>query len=354
MKPLPLKKYLYLALICLVVLGLVYYVWADRVTPNTNDAYVEAHVIQVAPRVNGRVIEVAVQNNQAVKKGQLLFALDDHQYKQAMNQQRALYLEAESQVKQLQEQAEASKTVFKNAEADLAYLAKQYEANKKLVAEKAIPELTFQAMAAQYREQQQAVLRAQFQWLSILQLLHQQNGQYAQVMAAQASLNQAIQNYEDTKVYAPFDGRVTFLRVSPGMYAAAGSPVIALIDTAHYWVIARIKENNLGRIRSGQRVDVSPEIYPNYHLKGVVQSIGWGVNLDQSVPPVWMPYIPSTRNWVHLAQRFPVQIAVEPEASYPLRVGGTVMVTIYTEKSGFIRWASAFRQSIASWLQYIY
>lgn len=337
-----------------VILFFIYYVWSDRVAPTTNDAYVEAHVIQVAPRVDGRVVKVAVRNNQAVKKGQLLFALDDAQYVHAMNQRKALLIEAKEQVHQLEAQASAAKAALKKSQDNLSYMQKQYEANKKLLAEKAIPQLAFDQLSAAYREQQAEVQRAQFQLLNIMQLLHQSNGEYAQVMQARAALNQARQNFDDTKVYAPFDGRVSFLRVSRGMYATAGTPVMAVIDTRHFWVIARIKENNLERVRKGQRVDVAPEIYPGYHLQGRVESIGWGVNLDQSIPPVWMPYIPRTRNWVRLAQRFPVQIAVKPEPGYPLRVGGTVLVTIYTEKTGVIHWLSTIRQNVLSWLQYLY
>lgn len=336
------------------VLLIIYYMWADRVTPSTNDAYFEAHVVQIAPRVAARVTSVDVVNNQAVKKDQLLFTLNNEQFLHTLNQRKAELLEAQEQVKQYESQVSAAKAALKQAQAELAYDTKEYDAYKSLVSENAVSVLKFQQLAAKYRESQQAVTQAQYQVLNIQNMLEKTDGKYAQVAQAQANLNQAKQDYGDCWVRAPFDGRVSYLRVSEGMYAKQGTPVIALIDTRRWWVIARIKENNLDRIRPGQTVDISAEMYPDQVFTGAVQSIGYGVNLDQQIPEVWMPYIPVTRNWVRLAQRFPVQISINPEKAYPLRVGATAIVTIYTEPSGFLVWVGKMRQHIFSWLQNFY
>ncbi len=338
----------------LLILFIIYYIWADRITPSTNDAYVEAHVVQIAPRVAGRVSLVAVRNNQKVKQGQLLFKLDNEVFVHAINDRKAKLKQAQELVQQYQAQLKAAQAIIKKAQADMAYDKREYDAYKVLTKEGAVSVLKGQQLLTRYRDSQQAVRNAKQGMLNIKRVLEQQNGQYAQVAAAKALYNQALQNFSDTKVLAPFDGRVVFLRVSPGMYAEAATPVMALIDERRFWVIARIKENNLSRVKPGQLVDVSPELYPNYIMQGTVKSIGYGVNLYNTVPPVWMPHIPPTRNWVRLAQRFPVEIDIKQQPGYPLRVGGTVLVTIYTEQSGFLRWASSVRQRIESWLQYIY
>jgi multidrug resistance efflux pump len=339
--------------VCLV-LYVFFYVTADRLTPNTNDAYVEAHVVQVAPRVSGRVVSVAVKNNQYVKKGALLFTLNAQKYQHAYNRAKALLDESFGQTNSLQEQLDAAKANTKKNEANLAYATKQFNAMKALVGEGAIPRLKFQSISDQYHQRVQEVAQSRATALAIEKQLQKVSGQFAQVLEARAGLEQAKQNVTDTKIYAPFNGRVTFLRVSPGMYANAGTPVIALIDTHHWWVIARIKENNLGRIHAGEHVDVSPEAYPNTVMNGVVNSVGWGVNLDQSVPLVWMPHIPATRNWVRLAQRFPVEINIKQNPAHPLRVGGTAIVTIYTQPSGLMDGLAHMRQRIQTWIQYIY
>ncbi len=338
----------------LLVLFLIYYIWADRVTPSTNDAYVEAHVVQIAPRVSGRVARVAVTNNQQVKQGQLLFHLDDEYFVHAINQYKAQLKQAQEKVQSYENEVKAAQAALKKAQAAEAYDEKEYKAYQQLAAENAVSALKAKELLSRYRESQQAVIDAQQQILKLKNMLEQEHGMYAQVAEVQAQLNRANQNYYDTKVYAPFDGRVVFLRVSQGMYAKEGTPVVAMIDERKMWVIARIKENNLGRVKPGMLVDISPELYPNTVFKGKVGSIGYGVNLETEVPPVWMPHIPSTRNWVRLAQRFPVEIDIKQQPDYPLRVGGTVLVTIYTEPSGFIRWASSVRQRIESWLQLFY
>jgi multidrug resistance efflux pump len=343
-----------IAIVVLLVLYLIFYVTADRITPNTDDAYVEAHVVQVAPRVSGRVTRVAVQNNQWVKKGQLLFSLNAQKYQHAYSRAKALLDESYGETNSMQAVLESAQDAVKKSEENLAYVTKQYKAMSALAHEGAIARLKFQSVSDQYHQKGQALLQARAHVLALEQQLHKVGGQFAQVLEAKAGVDQAQQNLNDTKIYAPFNGRVTFLRVSPGMYANAGTPVIALIDTNQWWVIARIKENNLGRIHKGERVDVSPEAYPGTVLSGVVNSIGWGVNLDETVPAVWMPYIPSTRNWVHLAQRFPVEINIKTNLQHPLRVGGSATVTIYTERAGIMDFLGHLRQRVQAWLQFIY
>lgn len=342
--------------VCIVLLlgYLVFYLIADRVTPNTNDAYVEAHVIQIAPRVSGRVVNVAVHNNQWVQQGSLLFSLDNRVYQHALLQAKAQLEEANANIASLQAQKEQVLAHEQSARADEVYALKHYQALKMLANDKAISSLHYQSALDAYRQAKQQLTASEQAVQNISAQLQQHHGQYAQVALARARYQQAKQNLANTKVYAPFSGRTSFVRVSEGAYIKSGAPVIALIDMRHIWVIARIKENNLSLVKRGDWVDVSPELYPGYTFQGHVASIGWGVNLFASIPPVWMPYVPSTRNWVRLAQRFPVQINFPADPAHPLRVGSTVAVTIYTKKTGLIVWLSEARQRIESWLQYFY
>lgn len=346
-------KWITISFIVLLFL-LLFYVTASRITPSTSDAYVEAHVVQIAPRVSGRVVKVDVANNALVKKGQLLFELDSRIYEHDLNQALGVLNQAENHTKSLTAQVETQTEIVNESKSNFLYAKQQYDAYKKLVGNQYVSQIKFDSITNQYKKSALEYTKAQAELMVIQDQLHKTDGMYAQIQTAQAAYDRAKQNLESTKIYAPFEGRVTFLRVSPGMYAEESAPVMSLIDVRHWWIIARIKENNLGRIRPGQLVDISPELYPNLILKGQVNSVGWGVNLTPEIPPVWMPYIPKTRNWVQLAQRFPVEIDVVQDPRYPLRVGSTVSVTIYTEKWGVMNIIGHIRQRIMSWFQYLY
>ena len=120
-------------------------------------------------------------------------------------------------------------------------------------------------------------------------------------------------------------------------------------------VYTNIKENNLTRVRPGQPVDVSFNLYPGKVFPGEVESIGRGVNLFQDVPNQYLPYVKKTPNWVRLAQRFPVKIKLihYPAKQYPLNSGATALVTIYTDPTGFLHALAYVVHRIRSFFSYV-
>ena len=133
-------------------------------------------------------------------------------------------------------------------------------------------------------------------------------GNHARVKIVMAQLATARLHVSETTVRAPFSGFVTNMPLTRGSYAKVGTSILTLIASDAWWVVANIKENNLTRVRTGQPVDVSFNLYPGKVFPGVVESIGRGVNLFQNVPKQYLPYVKKTPNWVRLAQRFPVKI----------------------------------------------
>ncbi len=149
--------------------------------------------------------------------------------------------------------------------------------------------------------------------------------------AMDADVKNAKYNLDNCRVYAPFDAFVTNLTISKGEYAHVGQQVFTLIDARTWWALANFREGQLRHIVPGMRADVYIASRPDRRLKGVVESVGFGVTPDPDVIGKLDPGLPDvqrTLNWVHLAARYPVRIRIENPPPDLLRIGETTSVTI--------------------------
>jgi multidrug resistance efflux pump len=259
--------------------------------PWTRDCQVRANVVGIAPRVAGPIIRVAVKDNQEVKRGDLLFAIDPADYQARVDVAQGQVLNAQASLKQREQD-----------------LARQTELYKRKV-----------NTVADYQKAQNALAAAQ-----------------AEVTSAKANLELAQLNLSYTKLVAPVDGLVTNMNVSPGTYVSAGKQLTALVDSDSYWVAAYFKETQLPSIKVGQKAKVILMGHQKTPLEGVVRSIGWGIyRQDGSADPSGLlPAVNQTVDWVRLPQRFPVRIQVSPDPGVPLRIGQTVSVAMAPARGG--------------------
>jgi multidrug resistance efflux pump len=150
--------------------------------------------------------------------------------------------------------------------------------------------------------------------------------------AARAALETAQLNLEFTQVRASVDGYVTNLQLRVGSQAVANQPILALVDSASFWVDAYFRETWVEEIKPGDRVAITLMSYPDTVLTGVVDSLGWGIaQSDGSTGSQLLPSISPTFEWIRLAQRIPVRIDLDdlPEG-IELRVGTTASVLVMT------------------------
>jgi multidrug efflux system membrane fusion protein len=158
-----------------------------------------------------------------------------------------------------------------------------------------------------------------------------------QLPGKQAAIDTAQYNYDNCKIVAPFNARVTSLTISQGAYATAGQHIFTLIDTRVWWAIANFRETQLQHIRPGMRAEVYVLSRPNVRFQGVVDSVGFGVTPDAdligSYSPPGLPDVQRTLNWVHLASRFPVRVRIESKVPDVFRLGESAVVVIRGESS---------------------
>lgn len=266
-----------------------------ELAPWTRNGRVRADVVQVAPDVSGMVADVAVQDNESVAAGALLFSVDKARFALAEQQAQA---------------AVATQVIaVDNQRVTLAQAQRESQRNSGL------GDLVSQELREQSR-------------LRVDQALGALRSAEAALRQSQVALDTARLNLQRTQVHAPTAGLVTNLDLRQGAYASAGHPVMALVDAGSLYVEGYFEENKLARIHLGDRVRVTP--MDADALEGTVQSIAAGIaDRDRSTGANLLPSVNPTFNWVRLAQRVPVRVKLDPmPAGARLVAGQTVTVQV--------------------------
>ena len=351
-----------LFIILLIALLVAYYVLESRYTPFTTDAYVQAYVVQVAPRfqglnnlLGGQVMHVNVRENQAVKKGELLFEIDPRTFKQRVALLEAKWVQATYQVAQMESELAAAKADEERLAAEEGYAKVVYDQEIVIFKGEATTARRFKDAVQKYKAAQAARERGRAEIRRAEQALAARIGEeHALVAEAKAELEEARLNLEWTRIYAPANGYVTNVQLREGSYVHAGVPVLTFIDSDQWWVVANYRENSLEHIRPGQRVGLTFNTYPGRIFPGVVQTMSWGVNQGQGAPSGNLPAVSEPRNWIRLAQRFQVWITPELPEGYPLRVGTTASVVAYTREKYWLNAVTEIWQKIVAYWDYLY
>jgi multidrug resistance efflux pump len=339
----------------LVIAALVaYYVLSDLHTPFTTDAYVQAYVIQVAPRVEGQVVHVYVQENQAVTKGELLFEIDRRPFEYRVALLEAKRVAAVQQVAQLESELSAAKADDTRLVAEEGYARVVHEQEKEIYKRDATTDRKYVEAVQKYKAAQAALERSRAQVRKAEQALAARIGEvHALVAEVEAQLAQARLNLEWTRVPAPANGYVTNVQLREGSYVHVGIPVLTCIDGDQWWVVANLRENGLEHVRPGQRVGLTFNTYPGRVFPGVVQTLGWGVDQGQGSPSGSLPAVGEPKNWIRLAQRFQVRVTPRLPPEYPLRVGATASVAVYTQEEYWLNRVTQTIQEIEAALEHL-
>jgi multidrug resistance efflux pump len=332
--------------------------------PWTRDGMVRAQVIQMTPRVTGPIINLPIVDNQFVKKGEELFAIDPRTFQANLDQSLANLDNTRDNIESLAKQVEAAKASvaeydsrIKQAKSTIkAYMANEEDARITLrrmeqasktggVSGKDVDDARAASNIAISQvekaeealiEAHAALVQAQAELARDRAGLGAEGEENAQLRAAQAAVEQAQLDLEFTKVVAPVDGYVTNLNLRLGSQTVTNQPALALVDIDSYWVHGFFKEDIVGDIEAGDEAVVTLMSYPDTPLKGRVDSIGWGIaQSDGSTGEDLLPNVAPTFEWIRLAQRIPVRVHIEnvPE-NVKLRVGTTASVLVIKGTGG--------------------
>jgi membrane fusion protein (multidrug efflux system) len=327
-----------------LAVGGVYY-WLDaRNFEETDDAYIDGHVIAITPEVSALVSAVHVQINQFVRKGDLLVELDSTDFDVALQQAQGAEASANGKLEEARADVEAAKSSVAEAQAELDAQHFNFEnADSELKRYSALDDraksqqtqdnvLATQKTAIAQVEQATAKLQAaQAQVISAQATVLADEGD---VKKAMADTRKAQVNLGYCRIFAPVDGRITNKNVEVGAYVTSANPLFAIVP-ADVWVTANFKETQLDRMQPGQPVTISVDAYPDTEFHGKVDSIQMGTGSRFSV----IPAENATGNFVKVVQRVPVKIDFDSDPNgdpkHQLSPGMSVNPKVHVGGEGF-------------------
>lgn len=343
----------------LIVASLALYMIADRWTPSTSQARLQAFVVPVAAEVAGKVVAVRIRNNDEVQPGQVLFEIDPLPYRIALEGARASLDGMRSSVQGSVAGVEAARASLKVAEAGLDMAERDAGRLEKLHEEDpgAISVRRLEIAQSTRDEARSKVLRARADLRKAQEMAGSSGDDNAQLRGALAALEKAELDLRRTRVLAPARGVVTDLQTDVGHFAQPGVAVMTLIANHDLWISADFTENNIGHIDPGDEVAIVLDVLPGEVLKGRVRSIGGGVASAQSAPPGTLPVVENSRDWLRQAQRIPVAVefdAAELPRLAKARIGGQADVLVYTGDHAVMNMLAAFYMRLRSWVSFLY
>ena len=308
--------------------------------PWTRDATVRAYVVTMAPEVAGRIVELHVADNEYVRKGDLLMAIDPTNYTIAVSQAEAAVQQAQASIQNIdaqitvqQAQINANQAQLYRAQAALVF-AQQQAARYQTLAKDGFGSVqNAQQFTSELHQQEAAMQSAQE---SVNQAQRQVESLKAQRMSAEASLaqanaqlRQAQVNLERTRILSPVDGYVTNLLAQLGDYMNVGVNAISVVDANSFWVDGYFEETNLAPIRVGDRARIKLMGYDQI-VRGHVDSIARAINVANAQPnSQGVANVNPIFTWVRLAQRIPVRVHIdEVPPGVVLAAGMTATVEI--------------------------
>ncbi len=314
--------------IAAVAIALHFYARGGRHV-ETDNAYVKAHINVVTAEVAGRVVEVAVRDNQPVAAGQLLFRIDAAPFDVAIARADAQMAVVRTDLDALRAEYRVTLAEAVEAEERIGFLTRQLERQQRLkergmTRDDAVDEARHNLDAA--RARRDAVRERTARVLASL------GGdpalpanRHPRFLEAQAARSAAQLEVAHTRVTAPAAGVVSNMKLQAGEFVARGVPVFTVIETGDTWVEANFKETQLAGVRVGQPARIVADAYPGVEWRARVSTIAPATGAEFAV----LPPQNATGNWVKIVQRVPVLLAIEQTAEQPpLRVGMTVNVSV--------------------------
>ena len=345
--------------VALIVLSLAWYLFADRYTPYTQQARVQAFVVPVASEVSGRVTRVLVHNNQDVQAGAVLFEVDPQHYRIAADRARADLESMRRQIGASTAGIASAQAALRAAQANELKARQDSERLQRLYSEDP-GTISLRRLEVARATHTQAISQVDAARAEVERAREQQGGSEddnAKLRSAAAALEKAELDLANVQVRARTAGLITDLRTEAGLYAAAGSPVMTLIAIHDVWISADMTENNLGHIEPGTPVGIVLDTFPGKVLAGRVRSIGYGVSAGQSPPPGSLPTVQNSRDWLRPAQRFPVIVEIDKGELATLkgvRVGGQAEVMAFPTDGNPLNLLVRLFLHLMSWLSYVY
>jgi len=304
--------------------------------PTTDDASIDADVVHIAAEVGGRIINIPVEENSQVARGDLLFHIDPVPYQLEVDQARAnleiarAALETRRRVLSTQRStAVVAADQVRSAETNLELATRTVARLRPLAGKGYVPTQQFDQAQTTQRDAVTSLSRTREQQAAAVQAIDTDEAALATLRARQAELGIAEHHLHDTTVRATHGGRVVGLSVLSGEMVAPGQSLFTLVSNEAWFAVGNFRETDLHAIAVGDCATVYSMIDRRVAIKGVVQGIGAGVlDTDRVNLPRSVPYVERSLNWVIVAQRFPVRVRLIDPPPNLVSLGATAVIEV--------------------------
>jgi len=305
--------------------------------PRTEDAQVRANVIGISSQVGGAIDAIHVKDNQLVHRGDLLMEIDSLPYAAEAEKARAQLALTELEIQSYKDQIAVCEAALKQSEAKALYAANYAKRLEALVGNQYVTADKNELAQTDARTTADKVIQDKAALESARNLLGQSGELNVRRAAAQAQLKDAELKLSYCKVYAPCDGYITNLQITPGAYAAVGEQIFSLVDRRIWYVLANFRETDLRHIRPGMESDIYLLAESGRKIRGIVQGLPKAVSMMASPTKATaggegiLSQVSPTLDFILLAQRYPVRIVLDEPEDHSFRMGGTAAVIVRTE-----------------------
>jgi membrane fusion protein (multidrug efflux system) len=302
-----------------------YWYAVGRHYESTNDAYLGADSVTIAPKVSGYVTQVAVGDNQKVKAGDVLVRIDPRDYQTALDSAKADLENAQATAANIDAQLKEQQATIAQAQAAVDFSQQEFNRYNDL-ARSGAGSAQRQQQAQSDLAQRRATLAAAQAHIDVLKTQRQQAD--AAIAAKTAALDQAQINLAQTTLTAPVDGVVGDRSVRAGQLVQPGTRLLTVVPMQNVYLVANFKETQTGKMHPGQSVTVDIDSFPGHPIKGTVDSLAPGTGAQFAL----LPPENATGNFTKIVQRVPVKIVLDPKdpLTADLRPGLSVTATVDT------------------------
>lgn len=308
------------------VVLLAFVVWAfqwwtvERFIESTDNAYLKADSVVIAPKVSGYISTVYVQDNQAVEKGQPLALVDQRQYQAALDEAKATVAARQADVVRSEAELSLQKSKIAQAKADVdgvrasaSYASSQVNRYSSIVKSGAVTGERFDELRNILVRATSSVAANEAAWQTAKNQTQTLEARLLQAQAqqavAQAKAERAKLDLQDTVVRSTLSGRVADQTVRAGQYAQPGSRLLTIVPVGNLYLTANFKETQVGHMRPGQAVTIHVDAYPGEIFHGVVESLSPGTGSQFAL----LPAQNATGNFTKIVQRVSVRIHLDEQ-----------------------------------------
>jgi membrane fusion protein (multidrug efflux system) len=326
------RKFLLLGLALLVIFGgLAVWAWHElygQWSESTDDAYVNGNVVEITPLTTGTVISIAADDGDLVREGQVLLEFDPSDAEVGLQSAEANLGKVVRQVRGLYSNVDGIKAQLAAQRAEVQKAQDNYSRRRNLAASGAISQEELSHAKDDLTSAQSALTHIQQQLASNVALVDDTEvSSHPDVKAAAAQLRQAYLANARTTLLAPVTGYVAKRSVQLGQRVQPGTATMAVIPLDQLWIDANFKETQLGKMRIGQPVEITTDLYGgDVKYSGTIDSLGAGTGSAFAL----LPAQNATGNWIKIVQRVPVRVHINADelAQHPLRVGLSTTVDV--------------------------